>query len=337
MSLTLVIDSPDLISELSRYGDSSEQRQIALLALSIGLKAIGASRGEIDLETFQQKAEQILEQVEVRIESVFEEHSAALLQEFSLDNADSAINRLSNLNRELYTDLRTSLETSLVRRQEQRRSAVGGFIFEDEVGKLLKDIIGRSGDKLDAVGDFEGTISKNKVGDFVISLNSDSLAAGERIVIEAKRDSTFTRSRVISECHVACKNRDAQVAIFVWDRQYGEAKHQPPLSRDENHIIVLWDAEDPSTDLYVNAAFWLARSAMMPKSAERRIARVQEGVIRNAFQQIAGLSTTLEKVKKSGEDVVKKGQEISSSILTVQSLLSAQVDILREQIEALIQ
>jgi hypothetical protein len=169
------------------------------------------------------------------------------------------------------------------------------------------------------------------VGDFVITLGSDCAAADERFVVEAKRDKSYHRDHVLSECKVARENRAAQVALFVWDREYGEARQQPPLARHGQDIIVLWDENDPATDIYLTAAYWLARSLVAPKSpGSERLARTHEKLIAGAFEQIKGLSDTLEQIKKSGEKTVKEGQSIVALSLSVQSQLEAQVEVLRD-------
>jgi hypothetical protein len=176
----------------------------------------------------------------------------------------------------------------------------------------------------------EGTISKSKVGDFVVTLGNDCVAAGERFVIEAKRDKEYTREKALSECRVARENRDAQVALFVWDREYGQAKHQPPLARYGKDILVLWDEQDATTDAYVDAAYWLARSLLLPQPGNDRMARVQEKLIASTLEQIVALGNTLDQIKKVGEQVVKQGTTIVTQSLAVQAQLAAQVATLRD-------
>jgi hypothetical protein len=61
---------------------------------------------------------------------------------------------------------------------------------------------------------------------------------------------------------------------------------------------------------------------------------VQERLITGAFEQIMGLSTTLEQIKKAGEQTVKHGQTVVAQSLSVQSQLAAQVDTLRDLVIA---
>jgi len=337
----LTINDPDLLAELSRYGDDSAQQHITLVALRLGLQALRHARGEVDALALQQTAERVLEEIDGRVTHHLSQHSAVLLKQFSLDQPDSALSKLvqthdgfyaqlTKQSGEHYTNIVARLEAMTIRRQAQRQSTQGGKTFEEGVGAVLSELTSAAGDSCDVVGDVAGCVSACKVGDFVIRLGSDCLAAGERIVVEAKRDGSYGRERALSECKVARENRDAQIAIFVWDATYGRAKHQPPLARYGSAIIVLWDEHDPATDIYAQAAYWLARSLVAPQPQDSRVLKTQQRLVDASFDQILGLSSMLDRMKKAGEDVVKKGQEVASTALTVQSLLQAQVENLRE-------
>ena len=81
--LQLTITSPDLLSELARYGDIYEQQQIALAAIDLGLKALGIARGEIDRQSLQEVSEQILSEVQQKIELTLEQQTNIFQHHFS--------------------------------------------------------------------------------------------------------------------------------------------------------------------------------------------------------------------------------------------------------------
>jgi len=341
IAMHIAITDPDTLTELARYGDTAEQQRIALVALSLGLHALRHARGEVDALALQQTAERVIAQMDDRVERHLSSHAATLLQQFSLDQPDSALRRLEQRHEEFYSRLvqsngdhyakiASSLEAMVVRRQNQRQTTQGGQSFEEAVGAVFGELAGGAGDFCDGVGDRDGTSSKCKVGDFVITLGTSCAAAGERFVIEAKRDASYGREKALTECKQARENRDARVAIFVWDLAYGQAKHQPRMARYGDDIVVLWDERDAATDVYLQAAYWLARSSMLPRPQDDRMVKTQQRLVDGAFEQILGLSAMLEKIKKAGEDVVKKGQEIATTSVNVQSLLAAQVETLRD-------
>lgn len=336
--MLLPIIDPDLLAELARYGDADAQERIALVSLRLGLQALRHARGEVDALALQQTAERVIDQIESRFTEHLSQHAGLLAQQFSLDQPDSLLQRLTHVTESYYrqvaddngarhTDLVSRLESLSTRRQLLRRSTQGGTPFEEAVIELIGGLAHAAGDQCERTADQEGTVSRAKVGDAVVILGRDCAATGERVVIEAKRSQSYTRAKALEECKTARENRDAQVAIFVWDR--ASARNQPPLARHGNDIIVLWDEENPASDVYVHAAYWLARGLVVPKPATDHLTRTQQRQVEGAFDQILGLATILEKVKKSGEDVVKKGQEVVALTLTVQGQLEAQVTALR--------
>lgn len=77
-SLTLTLTDHDILADLERYGDTGEQRRIALVALRLGLQALRHARGEIDALALQQTAERVLEQVEARFNQHLNDHADLL-------------------------------------------------------------------------------------------------------------------------------------------------------------------------------------------------------------------------------------------------------------------
>lgn len=51
-------------------------------------------------------------------------------------------------------------------------------------------------------------------------LGPDHMAAGTRIVIEAKQDSNITLSQALAELDIAKKNRSAAIGIHVFSKGY---------------------------------------------------------------------------------------------------------------------
>lgn len=331
-SLIITITNPDLLAELARYGDPPDQQRIAESALRIGLRALRHARGEVDANSLQQTAEHILVQLEQHVQQHLDTHSQHLLQQFSLDHDGSALNRLAKQQHEQYEKISTLFTETMTRKQVLRRTTQGGSTFEEAVGILVSEIAWRAGDHFDATGTLEGKLSRSKVGDFVITLGNDCAAAGERVVVEAKRDRSYTRSKVLAECKIARDNRAAQVALFVWDRE--AAASHPPLMRYGQDVVVVWDEQDPTTDSYVTAAYWLARSMVAAHAQNDQVGRVQEHLIADAFDQIVALSSMLDQIKKSGEQIVKHGQLVTTQAVQVQAQLAAQVESLRALVMA---
>jgi hypothetical protein len=336
--LTLTLADPDILADLARYGAADEQQRIALVALRLGLQALRHARGEVDALALQQTAERVLEQVEARFHRHLSDHADLLGRQFSLDTPDSLLQRVIQTHETYYTrfsettgnhhsELVGRLESLSTRRQIERRSTQGGAPFEEAVIGVITNMANGAGDRCDGVGNTVGSTLNAKVGDAVVTLGPDCAAAGERMVIEAKRAQNYTLQKALEECKAARSNRGAQTAIFIWDRN--SARNQPPLARYGNDIIVLWDEHDPGSDVYVQAAYWLARGLVAPRAHDDSLLQTRRRQVDGAFEQILILSNTIEQVKKSGEAVVKQGHTIVTHCVNLQGQLAAQVEALR--------
>lgn len=235
--------------------------------------------------------------------------------------------RFSETTGNQHTELVGRLEALNTRRQIERRSTQGVAPFEEAVVDLMRKLADGAGDRCEGTGNTVGSSLKAKVGDVVITLGPDCVAAGERIVVEAKRTQSYTLKKALEECKEARDNRQAQTAIFIWDRE--SARNQPPLTRHGNDIVVLWDEQDPGSDVYVQAAYWLARSLVVPRTDDDNRQKARRRQVDGAFEEILKLSATIETVKKSGESVVKQGHIIITNCVNLQGQLIAHVGALR--------
>jgi len=210
-----------------------------------------------------------------------------------------------------------------------RKSSQGGATFEELLGNVLNTIIANTTDSIEPVGLTVGRINRCKVGDFLITLGEDSPTPNERIIVEAKRDAAYNLARALDECTIAMKNRDAKVAVFVYDRAYGERKFFPSLAKHGDIVIALWDSEDPATDIFVKAAVILAKCLIKPNSIETENLERDQRLLDNVIAQIIDLVPTLDSMRKASEEVIRRGQGIVSNALTIESVITSQLEALQ--------
>jgi hypothetical protein len=170
----------------------------------------------------------------------------------------SVIEGMGKTNAEFQEQVRVSLESLKVRRAEAARSTTHGVDFQDVVGLFLQHEAQRLGDLYEPTEESTGSISRCKVGDFVLTLGQESAAPNARIVFEAKEDRSYSLKVALAELQKARENRLAQVGIFVFSRDAAPAGIEA-LSRWGRDVIVVWDAEDPHTDILFKAAISVAR------------------------------------------------------------------------------
>ncbi len=265
--------------------------------------------------------------------------------EFSLDEESSALARMQKKlletledqqksNASFQEEVKVALAEMTARKRESERSTQHGFDFEDNIFDFVNKRSQRAGDVATHTGKTSGRISRKLVGDIVIELGDEHAAAGSRIVIEAKEDSSYTLAKARDELETARKNRDAEIGLFVFS-----SSHAPNgldmFNRFGNDIVVVWDAEDPATDVALDAGISVAKALCTRarshseqvgadiKAVEQAILTVEKQV--EGFAEITRLTTT---IKNNSENVLKRARIMNESI-------EKQIEILNEKVGSL--
>lgn len=143
------------------------------------------------------------------------------------------------------------------RKRSDASSPRGGRRFEDQVCLFTHNALTGAPVFVEDTGATVGARSGCKVGDQVVRFHDESIYAGTAIVVEAKRDASYTMAKALSELEVARSNRMAQAGVFVLAKSHASTGF-PGFSRCGNDVLVIWDENDPSTDAYLQAAILLA-------------------------------------------------------------------------------
>ncbi len=238
-----------------------------------------------------------------------EERVAQVVAEFSLDREDSALSRLvsrvertqrqitaefsldqegsalARLRREMLAlavaqresseafqrDVLAKLSGITARREEAQRSVRHGDTFESAVFEIIHERCQKAGDLATRTGATTGLIRQCKRGDIVVELGAEHAAAGALIVVEAKEDAAYTLKQALGDLELARKNRGANVGLFVFSMRTA-----PPglevFGRYGEDIVIVWDADDPRSDINVVAAVSVAKALC----ARARSAQVTE-------------------------------------------------------------
>jgi len=219
-----------------------------------------------------------------------------ITKEFSLDEEGSSLSKMrKEMNEQLqlmatqqtdfHRDLMVAVERLDTQRKERAKSTAHGAVFEDAVRAAL----GASGldesDVLDATGNTTGVIKNCKVGDFVLTLSPDNVAAGAKVVIEAKEDASYNQASTLAECDVARRNRDAGVALFVHSKKTCPAGFTS-VHRYGRDIVVVWDADGPDSDIILRVGLILAKALSVREGARSNTETASFKVIDAAIEVI---------------------------------------------------
>lgn len=296
-------EDSELVKTLSAHlGSQSPLMQLLDPQAAEGLVQAIEGRVSGELET---QRERILEQFSLdddqsalsRLVSKLEGNTANVVREFSLDHEDSALSRLmrgvENAQRQISqefsldaegsalarmkkemlevlaqqsrerkhfeVEVRAALEAMQARKEEREQGTRHGGDFEGLVVAEVETLCHPMNDVVVGTGNTTGKIRNCKVGDCVITLGPEHAAAGARVVVEAKQDASYNLQKALAELDTALDNRDARVGVFVFSRK--TAPESLPAMRAYGHkLVVVWDAEDPHTDLVLEAALFAARS-----------------------------------------------------------------------------
>ncbi|TWU00422.1 hypothetical protein Pla108_13730 [Botrimarina colliarenosi] len=265
--------------------------------------------------------------------------------EFSLDNDDSGLSRLK---RELLTILSAHVDSNakfqeevsvtLAKLVQKRESAAvspeHGHEFEGAVLAYLANQAEQRGDLCEATGATTGLVKNCKVGDAVLRLGPETPAPGARIVFEAKEARGYSTASAIDELETARKNRGADFGVFVWSRQTAPEAAKP-LARYGQDLLVVWDAEDPSTDPYLLAAIEIARACVVEQHRGDAVEDIDVEAIDRSINAIEKTAQGLEKIGKPAESIKRASETILDRVRIEQNELERQVATLRQKLAGL--
>ncbi|MCX7803774.1 MAG: hypothetical protein N3A38_01160 [Planctomycetota bacterium] len=253
-----------------------------------------------------------------RMSSLMEETGRKVDARLTLDTPDSPLARLrrelcdlikgiEDANAKFHADVRATMESLKARREEAARSTRHGLAFEDAVGGLIGEEAGRMGDILEPVGATQSR--KGKVGDYIVSLGEESGAPGARIVIEVKERKGYSVDNAFEEMREARENREAAFGMFVFSKT-SAPENIPPILRRGRDVLVVWDSEDRGTDVYLRAAFWIARALAVRERRESERIGMDISHVEGLTEKMQKDAAEIEAIIKLADTVAAKGQDI---------------------------
>lgn len=300
-------------------------------------KSINEVIGEFSLD----KEDSALSRLVRQVESAQKKISA----EFTLDSEVSALARIKKelvgvldahkeQNQRFQQDVLEQLTALKTRKETSAKSTLHGNDFEAAVFELIADASTASGDIATATGNTTGLIKHSKVGDAVVEIGGEHIAAGAKIVIEAKDSNAYDLRKALTEIETARKNRDAGIGVFVFS-----ATTAPDgidgLQRFGQDIVCVWDMEDPATDTFPRAALSVAKALSVQIGAVDEESQVDLTVVDRAIRNIEKQVNSLDQIKKLAETVRGHGQKIVDKADTMTNHLTRDIESLDREVATL--
>jgi len=286
--------------------------------------------------------EGLLSRLEATVKGSLDEHKKTIVGQFSLDDPDSALSRLveglrkqvtelASTNQQFHSDLRVTLESMKVRREEAARGTQHGLEFEQLVGQVLAMDAQQAGDTCESTGNAPGLVPRSKVGDYVLTLGPESRAAGMRIAIECKEKADYTEAKALEEIAEARRNRGAQIGLFIFSSQ-SVPSGWPPLRRVGQDIVCVWNKEDPQSDVVLRAALSVARALAFRERVVRERTSTDVSEIEEAVNKIEKDAKALGDVVMWAGNIARDSKKILESVGPIQGSLEAQIKRLRDTV-----
>ena len=280
-----------------------------------------------------------------RLSSVITDAKDAIDSNLTLDNDESALSRLK---RELVsilekqqekadtfqTNVQAALEAMKARREEIDRSTQHGNVFEDVACDFVAKETQKSGDIGSRTGKTTGLIKSCKKGDMVVELGAECSAAGEKFVVEAKEDASYTLVDARSEIELARKNRGASVGLFLFS-----AKTAPDgldvLFRNGEDVFVIWDAQKIESDVILRAGLSLAKALCVRQKKDRDAEEGNWDDVDRAMLAIEKETKRIGQIKTWTETIQGNSEKVLDELRKMTSGLEKQIVTLRESVDAL--
>ena len=313
-----------------------------LNALSVTMqKALEAQRNAILSEFSLDKPGSALSRLVGQVETAQRKISS----EFSLDEQSSALARMKKAletlieksnseNDEFRMQVREALAALQSRREESQKSTRHGVEFEQALFDFIAAEAQGAGDVVDHTGLNTGLIKNCKTGDAVLTLGPEHAAAGSKIVFEAKQHAGYGMSQALAEIEAARKNRGACVGVFVFSRRTLTCELSP-LARFGNDVVVVWDCEDPASDVVLRAAVSLARALCARADADRRQVDVDLERLQKAMLEIEKQIQGMDDIRRNAQSIRSCADKIEERARIVGDNIARATRVLEQETEAI--
>ena len=144
----------------------------------------------------------------------------------------------------------------------KEKSTGKGATHEDFVQQVLSEVA--VGDFVERTGEIVGLIPKSKVGDHVVTLNTNTKTKDLKIVFESKSANTYNSTNaIVKELEVAIKNRGADYGVFVFDNfeRFNKVSSKPFHVINENMALTVLNEDVGNLPLKI-AYIWAKNQLM---------------------------------------------------------------------------
>ncbi len=214
----------------------------------------------------------------------------------------------------------------------KRRTTLKGDDFEETVGTILDELVYGTSHEVEHTGEKIGELSNRKVGDYVLTLAD----TGQRIVVEAKSDQSYSQPKIKDELEEAIENRDADYGIIVF-----EAETQIPnkvgyfheFDNDRLAVALSADEEEEPEPGYLRIAFNWARTRAVQMHVDTDSSLDPEAIqvdVNEIEAEIDRFST----IKKKTTSIRNTANDIDSELENIENEVKSRLIDIRTEIQS---
>ena len=305
----------ELNSELENFIDPSN-RESAISKLTEILeteegKMVDAFENALNPENSESQIFQLKEKLEKKFTDeikLLSEDMEKILQELKIDKATTEL---------------------------KEKSTAKGGTHEDFVQQSLSEIA--VGDIVERTGEIVGLVPKSKVGDHVVTLNTNSKLSDFKIVFESKSANTYNSSSAITkELTTAMENRGADFGIFVFDSydRFDKVSSQPFALLSENMALTVLNEDVGNLPLKISY-IW-AKNILMntDESTAKELSVSYDEIIKSlnsAIKEVKKLSTAKSNNKKAFDAIDANEQLLPEIRKSVEDTLKDLINVLDDE------
>jgi hypothetical protein len=116
-----------------------------------------------------------------------------------------------------------------------------------------------------------------------------------RRTLKAKQNASYSDAKALAELDQCRKNRDADVGVFVFSRaSFPDAK---TFRRFGNDLLVVWDAEDPASDVVLECAYSVGLALLAAAASDRVEVDVDMEAVDTAILAIEKQAERMQKIR----------------------------------------
>jgi hypothetical protein len=150
---------------------------------------------------------------------------------------DQVLERINELRDKEIKEIRDNLFKESAIEIEKQKGTAKGFVFEEEVYKILQTLASFYENQISLIGDKSGISSKK--GDILIELENN-----KSIVVECKDSSGYSSKKTIDEINEAIENRKASFGIFLFAKREEMPRELCPIKITDKYIIAYYDEDN---------------------------------------------------------------------------------------------